>query len=201
MTLWFGSGAVLVALFALVAGCSTVSPPSASAMPASRAPAFGAKPLILMATSGPFTRPAERTDVVQADIVIWADGLVAVNVGERLSPNYRAVQLTPEDADRLADLIAAPDLQSISAASASYGACIDCPVKILRVDISGRSVELATRGAVATSEYRYSTEYPDSLLQLHAILDQFAEKVRQSSESAEPRRPIPQVPVAPRSGG
>jgi len=184
---------------ALMAGCST--PSSASPGPASEVQESRAKPLLIMATSGPFSRPAERTDIVQADMVIWDDGLVAVNVGERLDPNYRAIQPPVDDLADLKRIIAESDLRSFTASSASYGACIDCPVKVIRIDLSGRSVEIAARGVVAASEYRHTTEYPDGLLELRAALDRLGQQVRDSVESHELSRNVPVVPVAPQSGG
>lgn len=196
---WLGSGPVLAALMALMAGCSTAN--SASAVPASDMQESRAEPLLITATSGPFSRLAERTDIAQAEMVIWDDGLVAVNVGERLDPNYRALQLPANEFADLKRLIAESNLRSFSASSASYGACIDCPVNVIRMDVSGRLVEIAFRGVVATSEYRYVTEYPDGLVQLREALNRLGEEVRDSAESPELSRDIPVVPVAPQSGG
>lgn len=183
----------------LIAGCSTGN--TASALPTTDVQEPVGEPLLIVATSGPFSRPAERTEMVQPDLVIWDDGLVAVNVGERLRPDLRAVQLRPRELADFKRILGEVELRSFSAASTSYGACIDCPVTIIQIDNAGHFVEIAARGAIATSEYRYTTEYPAGLQALRAELDRLREKVRGSVDSVELNRNIPLLSVAPRASG
>ena len=118
-------------------------------------------------------------------------------------PEFRSIQLTPDEQDELMEQLAAADLSPLAAGGPVGGTfCFDCPTTIIRTDIGGETIEIAAFGLLTdvTERYVSALPYPPGLIAVDRLLDGLVDRVR-AAESDPFDRSLPQVPVSEMGGG
>jgi hypothetical protein len=174
-----------VATASVLVSCAAA--PSPRSAPGSEAPV----PIVAAAYSGPFEAPRDRTAMEPADMVVWSDGIVLLNVGD-FEREYVVGELLPTELEELGRVAADPELRAAGPLRTGVPRCADCRAFIIQVSVVGGVVEVL--GGPVDGQ-------PQAAHNVEATLRRIRERVTALNESLELPRPIPEVRVNPFMGG
>ena len=202
-----------IAVLSLVSGCTMLPMPTTPAqtdppiLPDSPAPSELVQPLgsimLLRAFSGTFARHDQRTELTFPESVVFDDGTVVANIAlAGAPPDFRAVRLTAGELDEVRELVVGAELAPLAAAEGPLG-CSDCGATIIRTQQDGATIEIAAKGLMTTGmrpEWVEQLPYDPGMIAVDRLLDALVKRVQDGP--AEPySEALPQIPVAPFSGG
>ena len=150
--------------------------------------------LLLRADTRLWTVQDERTAVVPASIVVYADGLVIADVKPLEDYEWRAIQLTPEELETLTMTIAGTRPHEATVDAIGSGTCI-CHVQVIQSRAtSGELVEIAAAGGLSSFDQRPWPEAQPWMLALDRALDHLQFLAEHRDEVAT-TRVVPQIPA------
>lgn len=202
-----------VIVLSLVSGCTMLPMPATPVqtdppfLPGSPAPSELVEPLgsiiLLRAYSGTFARHDQRIEVAFPDVVVFVDGTVVANIALVSDPpDFRAVRLTAGELEEVTELVAEAELAPLAGAEGPLG-CFDCGATIIRTQQDGATIEIAAKGLMTTGmrpEWVEQLPYDPGVIAVDRLLDALVKRVQDGP--AEPySEALPQIPVAPFSGG